>query len=113
MRKSLIFLFGFIMGIIATWLFLIMITYSAPVDRSEVDKKVTTIEITGKNGEVTLYTGMPKDSVKLLLGKPDEVDLREIGHTFYESWGYKIKNEYYPDLMIEFEDGRMKELSQD
>ena len=113
MRKLVIFLFGFIAGVIATWLFLIMITFSAPVDLSEVDEKVTTVEITGKNGVVTLYTGMPKDSVKLLVGKPDEVDLREIGHTFYESWGYKIKNEYYPDLRIEFEDGRLEGLSQD
>ena len=37
----------------------------------------------------------------------------ETGHTFYESWGYKIKNEYYPDLRIEFEDGRLEGLSQD
>ena len=56
---------------------------------------------------------MPKDSVKLLVGKPDEVDLREIGHTFYESWGYNIKDEYYPDLRIEFEDGKLEGLSQD
>ena len=113
MRKSLIFLFGFIMGVIATWLFIIMITFSAPVDLSEVDEKVTTVEITGKNGLVKLHTGMPKDSVKLLVGKPDEVDLRELGYTYYETWGYKIKSKYVPDLRIEFEDGRLEGLSQD
>ena len=67
MRKSLIFLFGFIMGVIATWLFLIMITFSAPVDLSEVDEKVTTVEITGKNGLVKLHTGMLNDTVKLFV----------------------------------------------
>ena len=56
---------------------------------------------------------MPKDSVKLLVGKPDEVDLRELGYTYYETWGYKIKNKYVPDLRIEFEDGRLEGLSQD
>ena len=113
MRKSLIFLFGFIMGVIATWLFLIMITFSAPVDLSEVDGNVTTVEITGKNGVVTLYIGMPKDSVKLLVGKPDEVDLRELGRTYYETWRYNIKNNYSPDLRIEFEDGKLEGLRQD
>lgn len=113
MRKSLIFLFGFIFGVLATWLFLIMLTFSVPDNLDEDEKKETTVEITGKHGAVLLHTGMSKDSVKILVGKPDEVDLSEIGNTFYESWGYKINNEYYSDLKIEFKDGELEGLSQD
>ena len=33
------------------------------------------VEVKGKKGNVTLHTGMSKDSVKLLAGKPDKVNV--------------------------------------
>lgn len=71
------------------------------------------VEVKGKKGNVTLHTGMSKDSVKILLGKPDKVDLHSIGNTTYETWGYKLKNNYLSDLDIEFNNGKLKSVRQD
>jgi hypothetical protein len=73
--------------------------------------KVQYIEVKGKKGTVTLHTGMSKDSVRILVGKPDAVELRSYGNAL-EDWGYKIKNRYYSDLEIHFEDGKLKSLRQ-
>ncbi len=69
------------------------------------------IEVKGKKGNVTLHTGMTKDSVRILVGKPDNVELRSYGNAL-EDWGYKIKNNYMPDLEINFEAGKLKSLRQ-
>jgi len=74
--------------------------------------EVQYVEVKGKKGHVTLHTGMPKDSVQRLVGKPDEVDLRSYGGTALEDWGYKIKNSYVSDLNINFEDGKLKSVRQ-
>jgi hypothetical protein len=71
------------------------------------------IEIKGKKGHVTLHTGMPKDSVQILVGRPDNVDLRSYGNSTLEDWGYKIKHDYLPDLNIEFKDGKLKSIRQE
>jgi hypothetical protein len=68
--------------------------------------------VTGKKGNVTLHTGMSKDSVQILVGKPDEINLNEMLNTYYEKWGYKLKNEYISDLDIDFEDGKLKGVRQ-
>ena len=70
------------------------------------------VEVRGKKGNVVLHTGMKKDSVRILIGKPDNVELRSYG-TALEDWGYKIRNEYVPDLEINFEAGKLKSLRQD
>lgn len=75
------------------------------------EPKVQYIEVRGKKGNVTLHTGMSKDSVRLLVGKPDEVELRSYGNAL-EDWGYKIRNSYVSDLEINFEDGKLKSLRQ-
>lgn len=76
------------------------------------EAEVEYIEIKGKKGNVTLYTGMPKDSVRMLVGKPDEVDLNKIAGTNYEKWGYKLKNKYISDLDIDFRDGKLDGVRQ-
>jgi len=70
------------------------------------DAEVQYIEVKGKKGNVTLHTGMPKDSVRILVGKPDNVELRSYGNAL-EDWGYKIRNNYVPDLEINFEAGKL------
>jgi hypothetical protein len=76
------------------------------------DAEVQYIEVKGKKGNVTLHTGMSKDSVKILVGKPDNVELRSYGNAL-EDWGYKIRNSYVADLEINFENGKLKGLRQD
>lgn len=76
------------------------------------EAEVQYVEVKGKKGNVTLHTGMPKDSVQRLVGKPDQVDLRSYGSTTLEDWGYKIKNSYVSDLDIHFENGKLKSVRQ-
>jgi len=76
------------------------------------DAEVQYIEVKGKKGNVTLHTGMTKDSVRILVGKTDNVALRSYGNAL-EDWGYKIRNNYVPDLEINFEAGKLKSLRQD
>ena len=115
----------FIIGMIAGALLLYLIQYMRSNSDEEqlrqqmigvlsnkltsLDKKtdVQYIEVTGKKGDVTLHTGMPKDSVK-----PDEVNLYEIDNTHHEKWGYKLKEEYTADLKIDFENGELTGVSQ-
>jgi len=75
------------------------------------EAEVQYIEVKGKKGNVTLHTGMTKDSVRILVGKPDNVELRSYGNAL-EDWGYKIRNNYLPDLEINFEAGKLKSLRQ-
>lgn len=75
------------------------------------EAEVQYIEVKGKKGNVTLHTGMTKDSVRILVGKPDNVELRSYGNAL-EDWGYKIRNKYVPDLEINFEAGKLKSLRQ-
>lgn len=70
------------------------------------------IEVKGRNGNVTLHTGMPKDSVEILIGKPDDIDLYESLGKYREKWGYKLKNDYTASLVINFEDGELKGIRQ-
>jgi hypothetical protein len=48
--------------------------------------------------------------VRILIGKPDKINLHSIGSSTFEEWGYKIKNKYFSDLNIEFVDGRLKDV---
>ena len=75
------------------------------------DTEVQYVEVKGKKGNVTLHTGMSKDSVRILVGKPDNVELRSYGNAL-EDWGYKIRNNYVADLEINFENGKLKSLRQ-
>jgi hypothetical protein len=82
--------------------------------------EVQFIEIKGKKGVVTVHTGMSKDSVQILVGKPDEVSLSTIGRSTHERWAYKITNKYglskelqIPDLNIAFVDGLLDAVRQD
>lgn len=120
-RRFMPFLAGFITG--ALFLFIVFnIRYDNT--KEEVNDQTTTelatpseekvqteqhqyVEVKGKKGNATLHTGMSKDSVQALLGKPDQVDLTTLGKTHHETWGYYLRNKYIPDLEIEFINGKM------
>jgi hypothetical protein len=55
---------------------------------------------------------MPKDSVQILVGKPDQVRLNTFGGSAHENWGYKLKNKYLADLEIDFVDGKLEGVRQ-
>lgn len=115
MRGLIFFILGFIGGVFATILVVFTIGLGLKANKDKKDYKVQYIEVKGKKGNATLYTGISKDSVRILLGKPDQVSLREIGSTQYEDWGYVIKNKYgsdISDLDIDFVDGKLKSLRQ-
>lgn len=80
-----------------------------------IDKKaeIQYIEVTGKKGIARLHIGMIKDSVQILVGKPDKTDLRSNNHFTLEDWGYCIKENGLTDLRIEFEDGKLQSAQQD
>ena len=94
-------------------------TLSNKLGNLNQEAEVQYIEVKGKKGNVTLHTGMSKDSVKILVGKPDEVKLYEISNTHFETWGFKVTNklgvpaEYQtPDLSIDFKDGKLNGVRQ-
>lgn len=113
MKSILIFIFGFVAGIVATIFFAFLISLgSNQNEKIENKKTIQKVEVKGKKGRVTLYVGIPKDSVELLVGKPDEVRLDNLGGHTMEDWGYKLKNVYVSDLNISFTDGRMTAVDQ-
>lgn len=95
-------------------------TFSRNLENLNKEPEVQYIEVKGKKGNVTLHTGMTKDSVQILVGKPDEISLNTYGNTSHENWGYKINNKHglpkeyqISDLNIDFEDGNLKGVRQD
>ena len=68
-------------------------------------------EVQTDEGIVTLHLGMPKDSVILLLGEPNDKDACSIGNTINETLKYYYSN----DTQIydfEFENGKLESFSQ-
>jgi len=125
MKPFLIFIGGMITG--ALLMFLILFVISVSTERSKKEKlelinsilsdqypsaEVQYVEVKLKNKYVELHTGMPKDSVQILVGKPDEVSLNTMLGSTYEHWGYKLRNKYVSDLDIEFVDGKLNEITQ-
>jgi len=135
MKQLFIFIGGFITGMIFLFLVLYIISIRSDYSEKEILRKnvvyeltksfdkgvqIQYIEVKGKKGIVTLHTGMSKDSVQILVGKPDEISLNTIVNSTYESWGYKINNKYgtpkeyqISDLTIDFVDGKLGGVRQD
>lgn len=79
--------------------------------RNERSANIQYIEVTGRNGDVTLHTYMPKDSVKILVGKPTRTNLMTIGSNNIEQWEYDFPGEgrygNTRQLWINFENGKL------
>jgi hypothetical protein len=113
MKGLLIFIGGLITGILLTLFFLFVLAAGIKKKQNISDSvQIQYIDVKGRKGNTTLHTGMQKDSVLILVGKPEEVRLNSIGNFTYETWGYKLKNKYVADLEIEFEDGKLKGVRQ-
>ena len=121
MRTGLGCLFGFLLGALAAT---IAFKYGFDPDKSYQEKiseerkartPVQYIEIKGKKGRVTVHTFMPKDSVQLLVGKPDQVRMNQYGTEVIEHWGYIISHRYgssITDMDIDFTNGELSGVSQ-
>jgi hypothetical protein len=107
------FSFGcaFLLGAVTLCIVLFVIGIGDTTDNTN-QQTLQYVEVTGKKGTVTLHTDMPKDSVRMLLGKPSTVDLSSTAFGDFEDWGYRIRNKYIADLRLHFVDGKLKEVHQ-
>lgn len=71
-------------------------------------------ELTTQKGVVKLHTNMPKDSVKILMGRPKSTSIDDSGFNgeVIETWKYKGSNTYIDEFTIQFSNGKLKSLSQ-
>ena len=77
-------------------------------------RNIQSFELTTKNGIVKLHTYMSKDSVHILMGRPQSTDIDDYGYTgeVREKWKYKGTNRYTDEFTIEFTNGKLKSVRQ-
>lgn len=78
------------------------------------EQNIQSFELTTKKGVVKLRTFMPKDSVKILMGRPQSTDIQnnEYNGEVSETWKYKGTNRYIDEFTIEFSNGKLKSVDQ-
>ena len=115
---------GFIGGVICTIgaLFIIGLAFSSRQSPEDLiqerrdELKLTNLqyfELSTPKGDITLRTYMPKDSVKMLMGKPTSVDVSNLGVVgVHETWEYKGSNRYINEFTLEFVNGELESVSQ-
>ena len=79
-------------------------------DMANPEPTIQYIEVIGKKGKATLHNYMSKDSVKILLGKPDKATMNTYSNKVRENWDYKINDDYSLDL--DFENGKLTNVNQ-
>jgi sortase (surface protein transpeptidase) len=76
-------------------------------------KNIQSFELTTKKGIVKLHTYIPKDSVQILMGRPQSTDINDYGYgEAHETWKYKGTNKYVDEFTIEFINGKLKSVNQ-
>jgi hypothetical protein len=79
----------------------------------EIERDITqSFELTTKTGIVKLHTNMLKDSVQILMGRPESTDVNSTSDMVYEKWRYKGANKYSDEFTIEFINGRLRSVKQ-
>ncbi len=83
-------------------------------DSGENGKNIQYFELTTKKGIIKLHTHMSKDSVKILMGRPESTDVNDYGYNgkVSETWKYRGTNRYVDEFTIEFVDGKLKSVDQ-
>lgn len=112
MKTFLHILIGFVIGVIFTLGVLYIYAVMHQEDIEAVETPSYTYNVKTNDGTVTLYTGMSRDSVCLILGEPDSFETHNIQGHIIEMSGFKTSNNSIPDLIITFEDGLLKDVSQ-
>lgn len=107
MNKAVLILIGAVIGCFIT---LIVLSIIGQTYNDADNYNIQYIEVTGKNGPATLHNYMSKDSVQILLGKPDEADMRTLPMDIVrEEWKYRTKE---GRIYIEFENGMLINVNQ-
>lgn len=76
-------------------------------------RNIQSFELAIKKGIVKLHTYMPKDSVQILMGRPQSTDINDYGYgETHETWKYKGTNKYVDEFTIEFINGKLKSVNQ-
>ena len=91
-------------------------------EESHIDQKprrnIQWFELSTRKGIVKLHTYMPKDSVKMLMGRPHKTSIRTYGDDLHEKWEYEKRafkhsdNIYTTEFRFEFVNGELKSVSQ-
>lgn len=112
MKTFLHILIGFVIGVICTLGVLYIMALYHQNTLEAIDAPYNSYNIKTKDGTVTLHTGMPRDSVYLILGEPDSFQTFNVQGHALEMSGFKISSKLVPDLDLTFEDGLLRDVSQ-
>lgn len=99
--------------IIAIWLlsalfgFIFLIKDTA--EESGKSEQVQYFQVTNGKKTATIHTGMPKDSVIILLGQPTEFDCSD----YWDQITYNYGKMGLSSLIIKFEDGKVSSVRKD
>ncbi|MBQ7388769.1 MAG: hypothetical protein IJW01_05330 [Paludibacteraceae bacterium] len=78
-------------------------------------RNIQSFELSTKKGIVKLHTYMPKDSVKMRMGRPHTTSIRTYGDDVHEKWEYEKKvydDMYTTEFSFEFVNGELKSVYQ-
>lgn len=76
-------------------------------------RNIQSFELTTPKGIVKLHTSMSKDSVKIIMGRPQSTDIHDNGiGSIKETWKYKGSNRLFEEFTLEFVNGKLKSVSQ-
>lgn len=94
MNRIVVFILGFISGAAALFFVLLVFVLLSDKHKENIrNQKIANtqyVDVRGAKGDVTLHTYMPKDSVKMLLGQPTNIDLTTVGSDSHEIWWYEF-----------------------
>jgi hypothetical protein len=87
------------------------------LDKSDIDENeqtnIQSFELTTKKGIIKLHTDMSKDSVQILMGRPQSTDINDFGYgEVSETWKYRGSNRYVDEFTVEFTNGKLKSVRQ-
>lgn len=122
---------GFMIGVVCTLATLIVLGtgYNDNTKHNPIEHKNTVLqfqsdeevprhnvhsfELSTKSGIIKLHTYMSKDSVQILMGRPQSTDIQDIGGIgVYETWKYKGRNQYVDEFTLRFKDGELESVHQ-
>ena len=78
-------------------------------DKESLSSPVQYFQVTNGKKEVTIHTGMPRDSVILLLGQPTEFDCTK----YHDRISYRYGKYGSCETEIEFNNGKVSSVSRD
>jgi type III secretory pathway component EscR len=82
------------------------------INKSDDQRNVQYFELSTQKGIVKLHTYMSKDSVKILMGRPESTSIMTVLDSTIETWEYKGRNEHTHEFTIKFENGELNSVQQ-